>query len=510
MRSIGDSIDAKFLAVTCRQRNPCVFFEYITHAEVVELHAYLSDDHTSTIATLQVKLAGGPLLDLVDNIHSTVFGIRLGDWLYAFLLEIAQSDQLTTATQDGITAEQITWTRMEFTHYNLVVGDCVAFYRYIAYTGLLTFHNADFYVNRVAFHSHLHRGGTEKQVSVIHIQRSDVGACRIITDIHIQLFLVVGVTLVDAQCPVQEFVAIYCIAAKGDIAEEKALPLIHLHLHLEHVLLRLFLGTALHLVLWDIPYCIADYTSITETLFVVICYHFVKVLAEIALYIPALFPEAFSPEHKFPEIVHVMGLFHLALQLGGLHLFVALKDEAVYFDHFATIDVKRYSHTTIGILFHCRIDLHTSIPFVDIVAFYFVHRSAEHVLRDNFSVSNLYLLSQLIRFAFSHSRKCELLHSRTLFEDYFEEYDTALYTADTYLHIFKHTLLPQVLYSSRHLVTGHLDTVSDLESRNKLHHTCVKILRPFISDATNLISLRGQIIEIISFATTYNSLSQRH
>ena len=173
--TVGCGIQRQLLTVAGRQWHPCILLEDILHTEVVELDSNLADEHSRTVATLQVQLARAALFHLVDNVHGAVFGIgtRLGN--HRLLLEELKSQQLAAAAQDGVAAEEVSRTGVKLTHDDLVVSDGVAFNPHVADTGLLALHNAYLYVDAVTLHGHLHWSGAEEQVAVIHIQRRNVG-----------------------------------------------------------------------------------------------------------------------------------------------------------------------------------------------------------------------------------------------------------------------------------------------------------------------------------------------
>ena len=197
---------------------------------------------------------------------------------------------------------------MKLSHDNLVVGNCVTLDRDITDTCLLALDNTYLYVYGVILHGHLYGSGAEEQVTIIHVQGGDISTRGVVADIHVQLLLVIGVTLVDTKCTVQDFITIYRVATEGYITEEIALAFIDLDLDFKHISVGLC-----RLVLRYIPHGVTDYTSIAESLLIIVCNNLIKVFPEVILNIPALLPETLGPEQKFPEVMHIMGLLHLAL-----------------------------------------------------------------------------------------------------------------------------------------------------------------------------------------------------
>ena len=162
---------------------PCTLLENIACREIVEGESYLSDNHTTTITSLQLNLAGVAFLQLINHIDGTIFGIGLHIGDDGFLFEIAKCGKLSATTHDGIATEKVARTGVELTHDDAVVGDGVAVEDDIANTGLLALYDADFNINGVFLHTHFNRSGIEEEIAIVHVKRGDVGTSRIIGDI---------------------------------------------------------------------------------------------------------------------------------------------------------------------------------------------------------------------------------------------------------------------------------------------------------------------------------------
>ena len=507
--TVGDSIETQFLTIAGRQRRPSLFVEYIAHAEVVELYAHLANHHAGAIAALQVELASGTLLNLVQYVDGAVFLVGTGYRFHAAFLEVAQSDQLALATDKGVAAKQIARTGVQLAHYNLVVGDGVALNPHVLDTGLLILIDTDFYVDGVAVHRHLDRSGLEEEVAIVHVERGDVGAGGVVGYVLLKGFAVVRVAFLDAERALQNLVRIDCVTAECYVAEVEAAAFIDIHLHLQTVFLGAFLLADCKVFRSHLPHCVLGDAGIAVTLLVVVVYHFLEVFLEIAFHIAALFPESLGEDAQIPRflgtrpqtfpVVHIVRLLHLALQNIHRHTLVACEYQRVYLDLVSTVHTEVDYDAARGVGFGVGGDFSACVAFVDVVALDFVHRRAEHVLGHHVAGDYVQLLLQLVGLAFLDAVELEFLHPWALREAYLEEDQTALDAGDFYLHILKHALFPEVFDRSRHLVAGQLDVVAHLKARHHQHHAGVEVLGALKVDGSYFVSLGGKVVEVVSF-----------
>ena len=101
----------------------------------------------------------------------------------------------------------------------MIICFVVAPYRNIAYACLIPFIYPDLHINRVILHIHFHRGGIEKQVSVVHVQRADIKAVGVKIQVGFQQFLIVHISFLDTQNSAQKCGRIYGISYPGNVSE---------------------------------------------------------------------------------------------------------------------------------------------------------------------------------------------------------------------------------------------------------------------------------------------------
>ena len=277
--TVSDCIDRQFLAIAYRQRLPCFLVENIADREIIQRQAYLANQHSAAISTLQLNLTGVAFFHLVDNVHRAILCIGLHIGLYGLLFEITQRGQLAMTPDNSIAAEKVAWASVQLPEYYAVVSHRVAFNDNVAHTGLLAFHYADFYVDRIILNANLYRCGREKEIAVVHIHGTDVRSRRVVLEIGLQKRTVIRVAFLYAEMLRQQIGGINSIARKRDVAEHKPVSLMYLNLNNQTVLICILpIGTVSRRI-----YCVPHYAGISETVLVIISYNAFQVLVKLRL-----------------------------------------------------------------------------------------------------------------------------------------------------------------------------------------------------------------------------------
>ena len=185
---------------------------------------------------------------------------------------------------------------------------------------------------------------------------------------------------------------------------------------------------------------------------------------------------------------------------------VAGEDERVDFHLFAALHIVGDYQAPAGVGPGERGHLHPGVAFVDVVAFYFVAAGAQQVLGHHVARGQFHLFPQFVGFAFFHPLEFEVFQPGAFFEHYFEEYQAALHSGDSDLHIFKHALFPEVFDGSRDAVARQGDAVAHLQAGHQLHHSGVEVLRSFKGDAAYFVALGGEVVEVVAALAAHHSL----
>lgn len=500
--AVGDGVDGEFLAIACGQRRPSLFVKYVAGREVVEGEAHLADNHAAAVAALELYLACLAVFDLVDNVDGGVLrvGTNIGDDF--FFLKVAEGDEFAAAAHDGVAAEEIARTCVELAHDDAVVGDGVALDDDVADAGLFAFGDADFDIDGVVLNTHFDGGGGEEQIAVIHVEGGDVGGGRVVFEVHLEEGAVVGVALLDAEMAGQHVGGIDGVAGEGDVAEVEFVALVDFDFHFEAVLFGLLAVADVELILRDGIDGVGEDTGITVAVFVVVGDDAFEVFVEFGFLIFGTFPKALCPETEFGEIVDIVGVGHLHLQLNVLNLFVALEDEGIDFDTFATVDVESDDDAAIGVVgkgvdSSSGIDGGVGVAFFKIVGADSVLASGEHVLGNHVAGGDIEVFTDFLIVALGDTFEGEHRHLGTAAKLYFEEDFVGLDAGDIDLHIFEEALFPKAVDSGGKFVARDFDHIAHLEAGDEEEHSSVEIIGTVESDASDFVLLGSEVVDVV-------------
>ena len=509
--AVGDGVDGEFLAIACGERHPGFLVEDVTGREVVEGEAYLADNHAAAVAALELYLACLAVFDLVDNVDGGVLrvGTNIGDDF--LLLEVAEGDEFAAAAHDGVAAEEVAGTGVELAHDDAVVGDGVALDDDVADTGLFAFGDADFDINGVVLNTHFDGGGGEEQIAVIHVEGGDVGGGRVVFEVHLEEGAVVGVALLDAEMAGQHVGGIDGVAGEGDVAEIEFVALVDFNLYFEAVLFGLLAVADVELLLRNGIDGVGEDTGVAVAVFVVVGDDAFEVFVEFGFLIFGTFPKALGPETEFGEIVDIVGVGHFHLQLDVLNLLVALEDDRIDFDTFATVDIERDDDAAIsvvgkGVDSGGGIDGGVGVAFFEIVGTDFVLADGEHVLGNNVAGGDIEVLADFLIVALGDTLEGEHGHLGAAAKLYFEEDFVSLDAGDIDLHIFEEALFPKAVDSSGKFVARNFDHIAHLEAGDEEKHTGVEIIGTVESDASDFVLLGSKVVDVV-ILTADNYLS---
>ena len=100
----------------------------------------------------------------------------------------------------------------------MVVCLRVTHQRNVADTSLLALSKADFQVDGVVFNGYFHRVDAEKEVAIVHIQRTNVKVGLTIVQVLVEQLLIINITFLDAQDGIEGFGGVFRIARPSDVA----------------------------------------------------------------------------------------------------------------------------------------------------------------------------------------------------------------------------------------------------------------------------------------------------
>ena len=452
-------------------------------------------------------MAGVALLHLIDDVHRAVLVVGLGVGHDGLFLEVAQRGQLAAAAQNGITAEEVARPCVQLAHNDAVICQRVALHNDITYAGLLALHNADFNVDRVVLHTHLHRRGFEEEVAIVHVHRSDVSARRIVAQVGLQQSAVVRVALLDAKVLQQQVRRIDCVAREVDVAEHKLVSFVDFDFHHQAFLTHLL---AIFDALRGVD-GVRHYASIAVTVLIIVIDDILQILVKLGLLKLGRTPETLGPHKELLIIVHIVRVLHLLQQLVGANLLVAFENQRVYLHPLSGFHIKNHVHPMViafaqqGVVLQAGGHLHIRVALLQIEGADTVARSGEHVLRHHVAGDNLHLLLQLVLVALLHAIDLEHGHFGTAAQFYFEENLVARNAGHVNLHILKQSLFPQAVHGSGQLVAGHPYLVSHLQASNQQYHSCVVVLGTVERYAAYLIRLGRKIVNVV-FLVAHNHL----
>ena len=120
---------------------------------------------------------------------------------------------------------------------------------------------------------------------------------------------------------------------------------------------------------------------------------------------------------------------------------------------------------------------------------------------------NIEIFAEFFGIAATYAIEFHCRKFRTAAQHDFQEGLVVLHTGKDNLYVFEKALCPQVVDGHRYLVARNLYHVTHLETCYQEHHALVEVVFVVNGDATNLVSFRGQIVNIIILANRHLCLS---
>ena len=163
-------------------------------------------------------MVGCGFLDRVFDINGVVGKVGFDVGVDAFLVEESEGGQFADGTHHIAAAVELSGAGVKLAKHHVVVGLRVARERHIANAGLFAFVEPDFEVDGVVFHLNLNGIGTEEQIAVVHVKRTDVKRGFAISQVAVEQLLIIYVAWLDTQHVVECFAAVFRVARPSDAA----------------------------------------------------------------------------------------------------------------------------------------------------------------------------------------------------------------------------------------------------------------------------------------------------
>ena len=139
----------------------------------------------------------GLRLEVVDDVHSAVFGIGYWAWVHLLGVEVTCLGQFTCRTDKVGLREEFTWTGAKLATDDVFVESVVTVDDHLVDACWRTFNYAELEIYRVALDVHLDGIHTEEEVALIHVEGAD--AVLILVDTFLDLPLVIDIALLELQ-----------------------------------------------------------------------------------------------------------------------------------------------------------------------------------------------------------------------------------------------------------------------------------------------------------------------
>ena len=197
--AVGLRAHVQRLSITGGKWCPRSFLEGVAHREVGERNTQRKHGASCSPTTAQLQPIARFLFHGVLQVHRSRAGVLDRVHPHGFRVEVAQGAQLALRTHHIAPVEQLARLGADLAPDHVFVGLGVAFDDDVADPVLLPFTQPQVQVYAVAFHQQLHRVGVEGEVTIIHVQRTDVATARVHVQAAVQLLLVVHITLLDVE-----------------------------------------------------------------------------------------------------------------------------------------------------------------------------------------------------------------------------------------------------------------------------------------------------------------------
>ena len=291
--------------------------QQVLHREVGELQRCLEDDTGLSPTGTQLDLVVGLALEVKDDVHSTVVRVGLGTDVHLLGVEMARLGDFAHRAHEVLLGEQVTGAHTQLATYHLLIQAVITVDDHLVDAGLLALIHAHLQRDAVTLDFALNRDEVIEEVTVVEIEIGN--GVIILLGTLVEKFLVIDVTLLDAQHLTQSGRRIDGIAHPGDIRDIVAFALADLEVNIHALLIK---GHN----------AVAQDNGITVT--------FLVILVDNELLVGFIIAhDELLLREDFPQALLLIGLLHGALDLVVAQYLVAVNIDFVDLDFLVLVHV---------------------------------------------------------------------------------------------------------------------------------------------------------------------------